>query len=193
MPNDVRPGLLPDPQRQFVRPMFRALAISASGLSAQRMRMETIAGNIANAETTRGADGQPYKRRVVTMQSSGTPAGSAPMAPATGQLPFTMEPFGIKPFAVPAYTDNGAIEVPVLPTDDGRNGVAVSGVQEDQTEGPLVYDPSHPDANADGYVRYPNVRLTDELVDMMDARRVYEANATVFQSAKAMLRRSLDI
>jgi flagellar basal-body rod protein FlgC len=66
-------------------------------------------------------------------------------------------------------------------------------VEEDPTEGPLVYEPGHPDADANGYVRYPNVSITDEMVSLMDARRVYEANATVFQSAKAMLRRSLDI
>jgi flagellar basal-body rod protein FlgC len=73
------------------------------------------------------------------------------------------------------------------------HGVAVRGIAEDATEGPLVYEPGHPDADAAGYVRYPNVRITDELIDLMDARRVYEANATVFQSAKAMLRRSIDI
>jgi flagellar basal-body rod protein FlgC len=193
MPNDIRLGLLPDPNQRLVRPMFRSLAISASGLSAQRMRMETIASNIANAETTHGPDGGPYKRRIVTLQAAGTGTGGAPTTAPAGQLPFTQEPFGIKPFAVPATGDTGGFEVPVLPVDDGQNGVAVSGVQEDQSEGPLVYDPSHPDANKDGYVRYPNVRITDELVDMMDARRVYEANATVFQSTKAMLRQAIDI
>jgi flagellar basal-body rod protein FlgC len=73
------------------------------------------------------------------------------------------------------------------------NGVQVSGIVEDASEGPLVYEPGHPDADASGYVRYPNVRITDEIVDLMDARRVFEANATVFQSAKQMLRRSIDI
>ncbi len=72
-------------------------------------------------------------------------------------------------------------------------GVRVAGVETDTSEGPLVYQPGHPDANADGYVRMPNVRITDEMVDLMDARRVFEANATVFQSAKQMLRRAIDI
>jgi len=92
-----------------------------------------------------------------------------------------------------------------LPLDQQKDGVAapdpsaplggvqVVGISEDQSEGPLVYDPGHPDANAQGYVRYPNVRITDEMVDLMEARRVYEANATVFQAAKQLLRRALDI
>jgi flagellar basal-body rod protein FlgC len=76
---------------------------------------------------------------------------------------------------------------------DTAQGVQVTGIVEDASEGPLVYEPGHPDADANGYVRYPNVRITDEMVDLMDARRVFEANATVFQSAKQMLRRALEI
>ena len=76
---------------------------------------------------------------------------------------------------------------------DAARGVQVTGIVEDTSEGPLVYEPGHPDADAAGYVRYPNVRITDEVVDLMDARRVFEANATVFQSAKQMLRRAIDI
>lgn len=125
--------------------MFGTLSISASGLSMQRFRMDTIAANIANAETTRTVDGGPYRRRTVEMQAT---AGG---------------------------------------------GVEVTGVAEDATAGPLVYDPSHPDANADGYVRYPNVSVTDEMVGLMDARRMYEANATVFQATKSMLKAAIDI
>jgi flagellar basal-body rod protein FlgC len=127
------------------RPMFGTLAVSATGLSAQRFRMDTIATNVANAETTHTAEGGPYRRRTVEMQ------------PAAGA------------------------------------GVEVTGVAEDATAGPLVYDPGHPDANADGYVRYPNVSVTDEMVGLMDARRMYEANATVFQATKSMLKAAIDI
>lgn len=167
------PLLTPAGVQQPRPPMFRGLDIATTGLSAQRMRMETIATNIANAETTRGPDGQPYKRRVVQLEA----------AEAQG--------------APPSY--------PPLPLDQARDGVAspdpsapLGGVQvvaigEDNSEGPLVYDPGHPDADAQGYVRYPNVRITDEMVDLMEARRVYEANATVFQAAKQLLRRALDI
>lgn len=154
--------------------LFRGLAIAASGLSAQRRRIETAAMNIANAETTRTADGTPYQRKVVGLVSgtpvdatSGLEAGSLPVAIRAGELP-----------------GPGELDPP---------GVVVTGVTEDGSEGPLVYDPGHPDANEDGYVRYPNVRVTDELVSMMESRRLYEANATVFDAVKSMLRRATEI
>ncbi len=176
--------------------MFRSLAIAASGLSAQRQRMETVASNIANAETTRGPDGTPYRRRVTVLERGDVDAQTTPLAP--GQPVGTAGPFhGIGAFEVPSgsFPVDGPkrFQIPVLETRDNTAGVRIAGVTEDGSEGPLVYDPGHPDANEQGYVRYPNVRITDEMVDMMDARRVYEANATVFQSAKAMLRRALDI
>ena len=153
--------------------MFRSLRIAASGLTAQRQRLETIATNIANAETTRGADGTPYRRRVVDLQAQAFAPGMT-TAPTVETL-FAMA------------TPEGAASM------DAAHGVDVSAIVEDASEGPLVYDPGHPDADANGYVRYPNVDTTQEMVDLLDARRIYEANATVFQSAKAMLRRSLDI
>ena len=203
MPAIPKLGLLPAfaPQSP-VRPMFRSLAIAASGLSAQRQRLETIASNLANAETTRGPDGTPYRRKVAVLQAAGaetqlfgatTPPGMA----GTGSNP--VRPFGNAAFQVPALAAAqrgdrvGPIEVPLLGDDDGLHGVRLAGIAEDQTEGPLVYDPAHPDADQNGYVRYPNVRVTDEMIDMLDARRIYEANATVFQSAKAMLKKALEI
>ena len=154
--------------------MFRTLGISASGLTAQRTRLEVIASNIANAEVTT-ADGAatPYQRRVVRMEAAGNP----------------WQPYEV----TPPGSDPAAFRLPSGNPLDAMHGVAVSAVEADASEGPLVYDPGHPDADAQGYVRMPNVRITDELVDLMDARRVYEANATVFQSAKAMLRRALEI
>jgi flagellar basal-body rod protein FlgC len=183
--------------------MFRSLAIAASGLSAQRQRMETIAGNIANAETTHGPDGGAYKRRITQLAAGdGTGVGAdgvvAPGQPIGGSGPF----HGVNAFAVPSgqFPVDGprTFQVPVLETNGpdggpGATGMHIAGVVEDSTDGPLVYEPGHPDADKNGYVRYPNVRITDELVDMMDARHVYEANATVFQSAKAMLKQALDI
>ena len=184
--------LLPSPlQAGDRRPMFRTLGIAASGLTAQRMRLETVASNLANAETTRGPDGRPYQRRVLRMESAAAGGVDPYASTLPGQLPFVQPPFGTPAFDVPAL---GAGAPAALPNGDGLGeGVRVAGVEVDQSEGPLVYDPGHPDANADGYVRYPNVRVTDEMIDMLDARRVYEANATVFQSAKAMLRRAIDI
>jgi flagellar basal-body rod protein FlgC len=153
--------------------MFRPLDIASGGLSAQRLRMETIATNIANAETTRGPTGVPYKRRVVRLETAEAP-------PAPPQYP-----------ALPSQQQKGGVAEPDPTT--GLGGVRVLAVEEDQSEGPLVYDPGHPDANEQGYVRYPNVRVTDEMVDLMESRRVYEANATVFEAAKSLLRRALSI
>ena len=148
-----------------MKPLFRSLGIAASGLSAQRQRLEVIAGNIANAETTMTPEGGPYRREVVRL----TPK-------FTGAL------------------EGAALKAGELPSEVGSgNGVQVAAVEVDMGEGPLVYDPSHPDADETGYVRYPNVRVTDEMVDLMESRRFYEANATVFQAAKTMLRRAIDI
>lgn len=195
-------GLLPSAPVDARPPMFRSLAIAASGLSGQRQRMETIATNLANAETTHDVNGGPYKRRLTQLAAGDTTvaAGSivAPGQPLGQRGAFN----GVPPFAVPsgAFPVDGprSYQVPVLETNgpDGgtATGVHVAGVSQDNaTEGPLVYEPGHPDADANGYVRYPNVRVTDELVDLMDARHVYDANATVFQSAKAMLKTALDI
>jgi flagellar basal-body rod protein FlgC len=134
--------------------VFRGLGIASSGLTAQRTRMETIATNIANAETTRTADGTPYRRRVVEL-------AEVPMAGADG---------------------NGT-----------GGGVRVASVSEDSSEGRMVYDPGHPDADPSGYVEMPNVDMTTEMVDLMEARRVFEANASVFEAIKSMLSRSARI
>jgi len=167
------PLLTNNMERSTRLPMFRPMDIATSGMSLQRLRMETVATNIANAETTRTETGGPYRRRVVVGEEA-VREGSAPAYPP---LPLS----GSEPGASP--TD---------PTDT-LGGVRVAAIEEDASEGPLVYDPGHPDADANGYVRFPNVRVTDEIVDLMEARRVYEANATVFQAAKQLLRRALDI
>jgi flagellar basal-body rod protein FlgC len=139
--------------------MFRSLAIAASGLEAQRLRMEVATQNIANADVTKTPGGGPYRRRVVEL---GVDA---------------------------AASDIGT---PGAHAQDAA-GVKLTGVNEDHTPGPRVYDPGHPDAGPDGYVELPNVRATDELVSLLESRRLYEANATVFEVAKATLHRALDI
>ncbi len=181
------PLLAPIADRPMVKPMFRTLGIAASGLSAQRARLEVTAMNLANAETTRGPDGKPYVRKVATVAEQPLDQRSfgAQLLPLP---PVVTQPSEIAPAAMPPQFKLA----PIHPVE-GANGVAVAGVAEDQSQGPLVYDPGHPDADANGYVRYPNVRVTDEIVNLMDARRIYEANATVFQSAKQMLRKALDI
>jgi flagellar basal-body rod protein FlgC len=144
--------------------MFGGMEISASALTAQRLRMNVTAENLANAETTKGADGQPYRRKEVVLQSVGRQNGFG------SQLSAAM----------------------------GAGGVAAGGVQaaaitEDATDGKLVYDPSHPDADAQGYVRMPNVDTVTEMTDLIDAQRSYEANVTAMSAAKQMFSKTLEI
>lgn len=113
-------------------------------MSRQQAFIEVISQNIANAETTRTADGTPYRRQI----------------------------------ARAVETDSGELRTEIV---------------EDTRPGRAVYDPGHPDADETGYVRYPNVEIATETIDLMIARRMHEANATVFQAAKAMLRRALEI
>jgi len=208
MPDPV----IPNQGLPLIRPMFRTMGIAASGLSAQRLRMETIATNIANAETTHTAAGGPYRRRMVQMEAataddfqkslsaakdaasdlpSITRGGGATAADA---LSVADAAFEQRLTAADALSGQAADDAEQSALNAGEGwGVKASAIVEVPGDGPLVYDPAHPDADANGYVRYPNVRITDELVDMMDAKRMYEANATVFQAAKQMLRRAIDI
>ena len=130
--------------------------IAASGLSAERLRLQTIASNMANAKTTRAPGGGPYKRQVPV---------------------FANEPLN-------AFGDE-------LEKAIGR--VNVVGVQSDPAPPMMVYDPSHPDANADGYVAYPDINIMQEMVDMMSANRTYEANASIIDSTSSMAARALEI
>ena len=143
--------------------MFGGMDISASALTAQRLRMNVTAENLANAQTTRGADGQPYRRKEVVLQSVSQGGFGAQLNAAMGG-------------------------------GGGRaGGVEVAAVQEDQTAGKLVYDPSHPDANEQGYVTMPNVDTVTEMVDLIDAQRAYEANVTALQASKQMFAKTLEI
>lgn len=162
--------------QERVRPLFRSLGIAASGLSAQRQRIDAVVMNIANAETTRTEDGGPYRRKVVQ---------TAPKGPEA--------PFGILEAGRLYPTGEYAGELPLPGPAVAGGGVEVTGIAEDTSEGALVYDPGHPDADANGYVLMPNVSLTQEIVDLMEARRMYEANATAFQAVKTMLQRSTQI
>ncbi|MBQ7775877.1 MAG: flagellar basal body rod protein FlgC [Lachnospiraceae bacterium] len=143
--------------------MFSAFNINASGMAAQRYRMDVISENVANANTTRTADGTPYRRKVVYFEEKG------------GQTQFS----NCLQHAVSSYSGQG---------------VKVTGVYEDTTtELKMVYDPSHPDANEDGYVYYPNVDIVTEMTNMIDASRAYEANATAFSASKSMALQGLTI
>ena len=143
--------------------MFTAFDINASGMTAERYRMDIIAENVANANTTRTEDGTPYRRKVVVFEEKNS------------QAPFRQ----------------------VLSKARGRydgTGVKVTGVYEDTwTEGNKVYDPSHPDADENGYVMYPNVSAITEMTNLIDASRAYQANATAFNASKSIATTGLNL
>ena len=142
---------------------FGSLDTSASGLTAQRLRLDVISQNMANASTTRTESGGPYKKKNVVFEQIQNEAGTS---------------FGA---------------VLNKKRQSGNNGVRVAEIVEDQSEGTLVYDPSHPDANEQGYVEMPNVNIIDEMVDMISASRSYEANVNSFNSMKSMFTKALEI
>ncbi len=145
--------------------MFSAFNINASGLTAQRYRMDVISENVANASTTRTADGTPYRRKVVTFEEKG------------GQTTFS------RVLGEAAYSHGYS-----------GQGVKVSGLYQDyETEMKKVYDPSHPDADDDGYVTYPNVNIITEMTNLIDASRAYEANSTAFSASKSMALQGLEL
>jgi flagellar basal-body rod protein FlgC len=139
-----------------------ALKISGSALSAQRTRVNIASSNLANAESTRGPDGQPYRRHdpVLTAMSFEGELGAA----GTG-----------------------------APGERGAEGVKVTQVLEDQSPGRKVYLPGHPDADAEGFVTFPNVNPLHETVNLLTASRSYEANASAVDTIKSMAQRALDI
>jgi flagellar basal-body rod protein FlgC len=144
---------------------FDSIDIAASGLTAQRLRMDVTAENLANAQTTRGANGQPYQRKEVVLQQVGG--------------------FGA--------TLAGAMGVPGASSAPAPGGVQVAGIVNDPTPDKMVYDPGHPDANAQGYVRMPNVNSVTEMVDLISESRSYEADVTAMQTAKSMYTKTLDL
>lgn len=146
---------------------WTALRIGSSGMSAQRLRMDIISNNVANAETTRTAEGGPYKRQDVVFM---------PKAQSTFLPEFVR--------ARQAQNTESTSE---------ERGVKVAEVTTDDSEGLKVYDPSHPDADEEGFVTYPNVNLVVEMTNMLSATRSYEANLAVINFAKQMALRAIDI
>ena len=142
--------------------MFGAIDAAASGLTAERLRMDVISNNLANVNTTRTPEGGAYKRKMVVFE----PRAQEGMAFAK------------------------ALSNEIEQTGDG---VRVVEITADNTQGSMVYDPNHPDANQEGYVEMPNVNVVNEVVDMITASRAYEANVTAVNTAKSMAMKALDI
>ncbi len=156
--------------------------IAASGLAAQRARLEVIAQNIANASTTRGPDGKPYRRQMVALESGSDMQIRIPVADAPVPKTRLSTGHGTHVAGRGIGFDKG-IQV----------GVSVTGVKTDASPLPKVYDPGHPDADADGYVEMPNVDLLSEMVDLMLASRIYEANLTVLEASRENSKQTLDL
>ena len=149
--------------------MFDSLNISASALTAQRLRMDVVSANIANAETTRGTfvngKWEPYRRKLVMME---------PREKSFNQIL------------------QGEIQKQTE-SKTQLQGVRVSGIVNDQTPFKPVYDPTNPDANADGYIMMPNVDVSKEMIDLLAASRAYEANVTAFNTGKSMMLKALEV
>lgn len=143
--------------------LFTGMNINASGMSAERLRLDVISENIANADTTRTKEGGPYVRKNVIFTEKVSTADS----------------FG----EVLNRTISGI-----------GNGVKVTAITKDtDTDMNLVYEPSHPDADENGYVLYPNVNIVTEMTDLIDASRAFEANTTAFEASKNVASRGLSI
>lgn len=141
--------------------MFSTVNISASGLTAQRLRMDLIADNIANVNTTRTDDGIPFRRKLAIFRERSS-----------------------------SFSNSLAANMQNNKTSEG---VEVAGIREDSSPFKTVYRPNHPDANQDGYVEMPNINITSEMVDMIDASRSYEANVTALNTTKRMALKALEI
>jgi len=137
--------------------------ISAGGMSAQRFRLNVIASNLANQNTTRTPEGGPYRRRDVVFQ------------------------------AAPPKAEEKIAGAPATKTENPTMSVQVVDVITDPSPLVMKYEPGHPDANADGYVAYPNINTFEEMVNMLSATRSYEANATIMKNAKEMSNKIIDL
>ena len=144
--------------------LFDALDIAGSGLSAERLRMDVTAENLANAQTTRGANGGPYRRKEVVLQQVEGQAGGGFRTALAGAMGGDRRP----------------------------GGVQAAQVVEDPNPPKMVYDPGHPDANAQGYVAMPNVDSVTEMLDLISSWRSYESNVTAMQSSKQLFSKTLD-
>jgi len=164
-----------------IRKIFSAFDISASGMRAQRQRMDAVSSNLANMETTRTDNGEPYRRQVVVMK--------ADQSSTTFQQLLRREDARIQ------VTDPRHINtVESVQSSSGGNPAVTTEMTTVQNNAfRMIYDPDHPDADENGYVRMPNINIMIEMVDMIAASRSYEANATALEANKSMAKKALEI
>lgn len=146
---------------------FDSLNTSATALTAQSLRMDVISQNMANIDTTRTAQGGPYKRKTVIFKEISNDKNT--------------------------FRHLFNTELNRKANSNTLSGVKVERIAEDNTEGPKEYNPSHPDADANGYVTKPNVNVVEEMVNMISANRAYEANITAVNITKGMINKTLEI
>ncbi|HXX62757.1 MAG TPA: flagellar basal body rod protein FlgC [Bacteroidota bacterium] len=160
--------------------MFSGMNLSASGLSAQRKRMNAIASNLANAETTRTEGGGPYRRKIVQLKAKGEHLFGSVLRQAGLRL---------------ASTNEGHMTSGSFPEEEEEGSTASISATEaqDQSAPKNVYDPGNPDADENGYVKMPNVNVVTEMVSMMSASQAFEANVVAIDAAKNMAKDSLEI
>ncbi len=187
--------------------LFGVLDVSGSALTAERVRAEVVAANMANAETTRTTDGGPYRRQQVVFQTANAGSEQSFAASLLGQSSAWNRAQGESGSGTAAGSMAGIggmgmaglrrVASPVFSMGTGQPdteaGVQVSGIVADQSAPLQRYDPQHPDAGPDGYVAYPDINPLTEMVDLMGAQRSYGMNTSAVQAEKAMIVASLDI
>lgn len=163
---------------------FNIFDITASAMNAQRIQMDTISSNIANANSTRNAQGEHevYRKKEVTFQAVYKNAMAAEQFPHA-QISTSVGPLGAYLRGGITMGDNSGIS----------QGVEVASIQESKDAYKTIYDPTHPDADENGMVTLPNVNVVEEMVNMVNASKAYEASATVANTAKTMMQAALGI
>lgn len=161
--------------------IFTAIETSATGLTLQRRKMDVVAENIANAETTETKNGGPYRRQRVVVSEN----------PENVPFKTHMVRAGAKLARTHANHIGGRLKPSIEETEVSRVDGEV--IQDPTSDYRLIYDPSHPDANEEGFVRMPDIEIVNEMVDMMAATRAYEANTMAISAAKEMAKNALDI
>lgn len=147
--------------------LFEAIGIAGSGLTAERIRMDVTAENLANADTTKAANGQPYERQDVVLEQNGSEGFSGALS--------------------------GAIKQGESSESEPSGGVRVAGIVNDTTPDQQVYDPGNPEADAKGYVKMPNISTVTEMTDLISESQSYQSDVTAMQTAKSMFTATLGL
>ncbi len=161
--------------------IFKAIDVASTGMTVQRQKMDVVSENIANIDTSRTPEGGPYRRqKVVVSETKSSPSFGSLMSNAHNKL---------------TRTNSRHIQGQTRTVNNSSAANKVSGeeIKDPQSSFKMVYDPSHPDADSDGYVQMPDIEMINEMVDMIAANRAYEANISTISASKRMLNEAIDI